>query len=322
MMTKFATPQYQDTFRYNWEFEQYNDKSNYWLELDYFINRDNFATRVGLPLDLDVQCERGAKIFRNLGASQLAAIRSRAYKLINESVDISNADEDILKITELYGYAPASAFNVYSFDPIQKFGFEDPRGELTLTGQTNNTSYGIQFDEGLGRFFIFPANSADLAQINTGDTIRINFPVHKTYYEISCPEVEVLRKTSNSFETASFSGAYVGGDGAPAETDIRNYSKWRPWTIHRSCLFSPSNSYITNLRNEVQYFSAKPDIVKRLEPKLGNGVVSDRISSATTPSDTEWINMITNGTEYPAVDSEIEQVYTLWKRTTKYAKSE
>ena len=49
----FNSPCYDDTFRRNYFFKEYRDFGEYFLELDYWIMREAFVSRIGSPLNLD-----------------------------------------------------------------------------------------------------------------------------------------------------------------------------------------------------------------------------------------------------------------------------
>lgn len=68
----FNSPCYDDTFRRNYFFKEYRDFGEYFLELDYWIMREAFVSRIGSPLNLDQTHYdtggHGAKIFRGFRA--------------------------------------------------------------------------------------------------------------------------------------------------------------------------------------------------------------------------------------------------------------
>lgn len=48
----FNSPCYDDTFRRNFYFKEFNNSAEYFIELDYWIMREAFASRIGRALVL------------------------------------------------------------------------------------------------------------------------------------------------------------------------------------------------------------------------------------------------------------------------------
>ena len=70
---------YDDLFRRVFEFEQYGGRKDiFWLELDYYITRDCFVSRIGAALDVSMKSFSGNEIFRDaLDRDAIAAIPTR-----------------------------------------------------------------------------------------------------------------------------------------------------------------------------------------------------------------------------------------------------
>lgn len=128
-METFNTPTYQDTWRRVYKFERFADKTNYFIEVDYFVRRDAFKSRVNRnsppALDLTLKAENGKRIFRNLSAAVREEISTRNYVLLTESESAVNESQDILKITETYGYAPNVKFESWEFMQVPRWGWRD-----------------------------------------------------------------------------------------------------------------------------------------------------------------------------------------------------
>ena len=79
----FNSPFYNDIFRRNYYFKEFNNTAEYFIELDYWIIREAFVPRIGRALDTDVQhyddSGGGERIFRDVSAEKLALIKSRGY---------------------------------------------------------------------------------------------------------------------------------------------------------------------------------------------------------------------------------------------------
>lgn len=128
-MERFDTPTYQDTWRRVYKFARYADKTNYFIEVDYFVNRDAFKSRVDRnsppALDLTLKAENGRRIFRNLSSAVREEISTRNYVLLTESESAVNESQDMLKITETYGYAPNVKFESWEFMQVPRWGWRD-----------------------------------------------------------------------------------------------------------------------------------------------------------------------------------------------------
>ena len=128
-METFDTPTYQDTWRRVYKFARYADKTNYFIEVDYFVRRDAFKSRVDRnsppALDLTLKAENGRRIFRNLSAAVREEISARNYVLLTEQESAANESQDMLKITETYGYAPNVKFESWEFMQVPRWGWRD-----------------------------------------------------------------------------------------------------------------------------------------------------------------------------------------------------
>ncbi len=292
MMKRFITPKYQDTFRFNWEFEEYNDKSEFFLELDYFINRENFVTRVrdfddSPILDWNITARNGKKIFRNFDVSRYS---DRGYRLINENVEVSNADEDILRVTELYGYAPKKIFTTQSFEIVSFLGHTDygdpetPIARVMPILDANRNGISFRFlNKGDEAYFHRPmvgvANNNLISDIFTLD--RDGHAPNPSW-------------TSNS--GASFSSKDV------IDTGVAPYLYLYKRTI-------PAKGDIVNVKNRIEYFTSKPDIIMRTKmvDSLGN-----EVSDATDATFAEDAGLFDG--KYVIKDAQIEYRNGLWIR--------
>ena len=106
----FSRKVYQGLYTPVYRFAEFGDVSNYWIELSYLCNRDDWQSlkgSLGSPLDFDLLNEDGDKIFGEVEAEHLAELKSRGYVLggIPEP-EPDGEDETIVHARELYVYAP------------------------------------------------------------------------------------------------------------------------------------------------------------------------------------------------------------------------
>lgn len=320
-MKKFNTPQYQDTFRYNWAFEKYGDKSNFWLEVDYFINREVFGTRISLALNFDLRAENGEKIFRNLSAAQLTALQSRNYKLLNEEVSPANSDEDILKVTELYGYAPNTAYYTYTADPIQIVGIEDRSAAFTANIYKN-----ASYDTTLFAGDKLKIELSDSSPFAVGDKVVIRRPYASSgasqQYALNSPEIPIVYKYPNSNFIAvpdftfmlTATGSNVSDSGRAS--DYINYA-YGTCTCSKMASTRLPSSRISSIRNIITYHTEFPQPDSRFI--ISNGMdETDTITATTIPDLTAWRAMVAAGDYINVQDSEVKILYpAMYQKTLK-----
>lgn len=153
----FNSPCYDDTFRRNYFFKEYRDFGEYFLELDYWIMREAFVSRIGSPLNLDQTHYdtggRGAKIFRDLSDSERASIVSRGYFLGDETVECgTSVFGDIYHVTELYVYVPkngadSKVFSSYTSEVVNFPALVDFDCDLAFSGGYGDFSYNTSTKE-------------------------------------------------------------------------------------------------------------------------------------------------------------------------------
>lgn len=336
MMRKFKTPQYQDTFRYNWEFEKYGDKEHFWLEVDYFINRENFATRISLPLDVNLKAENRKKIFRNLSSEQIALISSRNYKLLNETVAPANADEDILKVTELYGYAPLKNYTitgneVYSFPQIEMNEKEQTLIENGVVGSTPTATYDVELNQ-----ITMTVNSAENFKI--GQIVRIYGSATGDSLNAVGSETKIVTKTSTTVTIEGCSLTFYKWNGGEMSTFQmeqlayylsyhKAYSGASTWN---GSFYLQSLKKKIDIRNlsvsvvsTITYHESLPAIEaaeKRFKVLDYNGGESAIVDFSTTPNDTTYRQMISSGEYINIYDPEIVEVKAFNSGTGIYTK--
>ena len=150
---------YDDLFRRVFEFEQYGGRKDiFWIELDYYITRDCFVSRIGAELDVSMKSFSGNEIFRD--ALDRDAIAAIPYKVIDERVEPQTAFQDIYKVTEVYGYAPPETFNSYSGEVVQFPALRDTSAE-------NKVEESVSFRYELGQIFFTDRGNL----FNVGDSL-------------------------------------------------------------------------------------------------------------------------------------------------------
>lgn len=319
----FNSPCYDDTFRRNFYFKEFNNTAEYFIELDYWIMREAFASRIGRALDTDVQhyddSGGGERIFRDVSAEELALIKSRGYFLADENIDLSTSNfGDIYHVTELYVYAPqtagsATVFTKYStevvnFPLLVNFDYNFSKKYLG-----SEVSYLCGIDE-IG--FV----SADFA---LGDEFYIDRPEQHwgaiTYYACRSSILTVSRREGNMVwaKASSFTNPYSGNTWTARDVvfDNRNNVNVYYWIKSPTRKFSERSLQVT-VRKESSFHTEMPTPSERFFPKFpATGLESPQIDSGTTPTYNEYINMINSGDDIRPSPTNITEVYKgLWLR--------
>ncbi len=322
----FNSPVYADTFRRNWEFEQYKNQEHYWLELDYYIMRDAWEAErhpYGTELDVDIKDAMGRPIFRDISADEREAISSRGYRLINAAKTIASNNEAVYKVTELYGYAPDMKFIKYTNEAIPRFGTEDPAGAITETVVASGNSYNASWE----RYTINLGEKA--GNFRVGDMVTI-FGLTKdiaNWSNVIAKPVAVYKVSDTTIEVPDFQPTYSksGNSISPANM-LKKLNRTETWwwdgtfTVSRDISSRAAGNVKVALRNEITYHYEVPEMEERFTPVDSTGLEVDIINLATTPNIGTWKEMIANREEVIATDPELEDVYTMYKKTVKYTR--
>lgn len=308
---------YSDYFEKVFQFAEYGDYENFFIQLGYAVREKDFISRVGAPLRNITACN-GEPIFKNdnLDLSK--------YKLLFESVEKSSGDWMMVK--ELYGYAPQMVYNTYSAEPVQIPGITDPSGYLSLTvlGRQGASSY----DEQLNRYNI-ALSSEDLAQLNVGDLVRLHrylYSVGTTIPGIDSPMLPVLSKTATTFAIEAFDASLIYPSGNVSlspqnfiiEVNNSNYNDYSQIKTIRNAATREPSMQIVSIRNEVSYSEIFPALDSRMIISAGQSE-TDTITDTTNPSVADWRQMIENGQYYNVQDAQVEIIFpkTFFKKTVK-----
>lgn len=312
---------YAEYFEKIYQFAEYGDYENFFIQLGYAIREKEFVSRVGAPLRNMTACN-GEPIFKsdNLDLSK--------YKLLFEGVEKSSGDW--LMVKELYGYAPQMVYNTYSAEPVQIPGITDPNGYLSLLvlGREGASSY----DEQTNRYNI-ALSSEDLAQLNVGDLVKLQRYLYNSGATsnqipgINSPTLPVLSKTATTYAIEAFEASleYSTGNVALSPKDfIRevNNSNWgsdfsQIKTIREAATRTPSMQ-IVSIRNDISFSETFPALDSRMIISSGQNE-TDTITDVTNPNVTNWRQMVESGQYYNVQDAQVEIVFpkTFFKKIVK-----
>ena len=308
---------YDDLFRRVFEFEQYGGRKDiFWLELDYYITRDCFVSRIGAELDVSMKSFSGNEIFRD--ALDRDAIAAIPYKVIDERVEPQTAFQDIYKVTEVYGYAPPETFNSYSGEVVQfpalrdtsaenkvqeTVSFRYELGQIVFTDKGNLFNVGDSLSFMMSRQLINPvtdywAYAARATQLSQVVEVRISNDARVCY----CTDVSWYIPESNS--------------NSDSQTLITGFGGSRGGTATRGFTVRDQFNAQASITNFITYHTAFPGVDDRLKIFAGDNEVQE-INSATTPTFAQWQTWKTDGTLVCLLEPEITQVGALYKKTVK-----
>ena len=309
----------------NWnkiyQFAEYGDYDNFFIELCYIVSRQSFTSALGAPLINKTGID-GKPIFKNVN------IDFSKYKLLNERVEpLEDSNVGLLRVFETYGYAPARNYQFYSAEPVLQFGLEDPSGYLEKTA--SDATYDVSDDE----FTLTLNNTEGLA---VGDLIKASFvgypnPSGGYYNNAFGPSVAIKSVSGNNIVVPAFeltlvsrnSGEVVGSltkDQTAVFINTPNSpTGWQgARDFIREATTRTPRTIITTVFNDVSFYTEFPQLDHRYIVSSGTNE-TDTITPNTTPTTSEWKQMIADGTLIAAQDAAVEAVFptTFFKKTIK-----
>lgn len=329
----FSTPIYEDWWAREFEFAQYGgERSIFWLKLRYFVLRDKFASRLGQPLDFAQTAQNGKKIFRELDAATAAKLQSLDYRVIDEHVEPSNALEDIYEVVELYGYAPARSFNLYSAEVVQFPALRD-------TSASGKAEKAVILNYSLGQVMFFDKDRTfsigDQLAFFIGEEHRSGTTWYSAYAKqlSTIVEMRMERNITGYIKNPDNTTTPVG------EIEPRYYCTDVGWFVSATNADCTSQALISAagrrsafaqrgfstrsafglqmpITEEITYHTTFPDMSGKLRIMAGQNEVQE-INSATTPNFATWNAWKAAKTPVCLLEPEITQIGTIYKRTLK-----
>lgn len=327
----FNSPCYDDTFRRNFYFAEFNSYKEYFIELDYWIMREAFVSRIGNKLNLAQKYYDdggdGEEIFRDIFSSEKELLERRNYFLADEIIDTSTSNfGDIYKVTEIYVYAPKTneqstifkswATEVTSFPQLVDYEY-DKKWEYKYNGLT----YLCGLDE-VGIPIVISEEGISEPSLEVGDTFYIERPEFRNgrtiYYACRSSMLTVSRREGSKIwaKASMFTNPYTGNTWSAREIifDYRN-SDFGCIRVKQSTKIYPERSLQVSVRKETTFHTSKPDINERFFPKNNAGLEATQIDCGTIPTFIEYNQMVKNKAEIHPQPSNIEEVFKgLWKK--------
>lgn len=308
----------------NWskiyQFAEYGDYDNYFIELCYIVARQSFTSALGTPLINKTGID-GKPIFKNVN------IDFSKYKLLNERVEpLEDRNVGLLRVFETYGYAPARNYQFYSAEPVQQFGLEDASGYLEALATF--ATYDIANDE-----FTLTLQSTD--GLAVGDLIKASFVGGRNlvsgsfYNDAYGPSVPIKEVQSGYVVVAAFEMTLITKTGSVVSTLSKDQTAifiransptgWQGQRkFIRDATTRTPHTIITTVFNDVSFYTEFPKLDQRYIISSGNDE-TDTITANTTPTTAEWKQMIADGALINAQDAAVEAVFptTFFKKTIK-----
>ena len=322
----FNSPCYDDTFRRVFFFDQYNAHEEYFIELDYWIMREAYESRIGRRLDIQEvyydDAGGGEKIFRDVSSSELTRIQNRRYFLGEERIDITPSRfGDIYKVTELYVYAP-----LYGSSGSPRT-FESYESDLCVFPQMKDYETGLSKEfKTLGEIeYLYGLNlvrvKADFLEV--GDEFYLSRP-HKTYglnwYYAGQTSLMTVSSLNNGWATGN-AVDFVNSGGSFSIPSAINGIKISPITLHVFSKTYPQRSLQVKIKKTTEFFSKvmhgnhAPEIYDRFFPTTKSGIEAPEIDSSTTPTFSLYQHWINSKKLIEAKPSVVREIYPgLWMR--------
>lgn len=331
---------YENTWERNEYFEDYNDKDNFFIELTYEQYKGYWKSRASSrpALDWDIVGRSGEKIFKD---ADMSIFPTRNYVLLYEK-PATNADEDgnILKITEVYGFAPNKEFEEYTYEKVPVWGLKDSDYSTKAPVPFNAQAKHIQKTQFFNRARINVGSAA--ARFKSGEEVALvlngrygykyGIFAEIIYRQVACEfGLTIARIMGNYLEFTGELGGYQWSQEWYDEYDENQ--RWESMdyvfrclngnpSTTRDLLWRPTSGYILkeysersyktrmqSVHNTIKYTLTRPknsEIEQIFYPQNGIGKQYDVITMDTEPNHTEWKKRVANDEEFVAFDPEIK----------------
>ncbi len=355
MIEDFKNRVYQDTWRRNEEFKQFNDDNHFWIELDYFIYRDAYKNRLNKnwaqspQIDWNVCAENGLKIFRDFDYSQVS---DRDYRLIGQNIAIANSDEDIYKVTEIYGYAPNENFVLYDSLVINRCGVRDPAGKYVVAFAVNSNANiseeydyldvvgaAIEYDSTEDVYILSGISTAVYEKYNIGDNVILYTSTlggTYTYPKTKTPYTPITDKKDGKIYIKATNATAINGSASYDVTTfvfLFNQAVYK-MLIRNYTIRQPQNRKVTT-KQVISYLTALPSVFEQKFIPTSGGVETNTITETTVPTVDTWkkliagtataedianINGLTTDGYMQVEDAGLIKRYNLYVKTLTYSK--
>ena len=313
----FNAPCYDDIFRRNFYFKEFNVLGEYFIELDYWIMREAWKSRLGRALDLNLRHyddgKPGELIFRDVSSEELALLASRNYFLGDEVVEAGTSKYgDIYHVTEVYVYAPSGIFSswtteVINFPKLVNFDYN-----YSKEYSTPQISYLCGLDE----------VGFENADMTIGDEFYIERDEQRVYgviyYACRTSTLTVSRREGSKIwaKASTFTNPYSGNTWTPREVLFSHREKDNLYVrVRMASKTFAARSLQVPVRREVTFHLSKPDVEEKFRPVDTNGLESEQVDSGTTPTFVQYQSMMASGSEIRSAPSNIVEAYKgLWRR--------
>ena len=314
---------YAQNYRKIYQFADLGDNENFFIELCYICARNEFKSNIGAPLT-NKTAINGKPIFGNVN------IDFGKYNLLDERIEeLEDNASPLIRVFEIYGYAPETVYRNYTAEPVQQLGLEDPSGYLIASPDTTKLS---TYDSVKDEFKIY---LLDVSSLAVGDLVYMDFVGGGGYNNARGPAVAIREIGTDYIIVPAFEATFYRQiDGVNIGSISKQETAYylisgRPtssgsayWVGTRRFIRSASTrtprTIITTVFNDISFYTTFPQLEERFIVSSGNDE-TDTITTSTTPNVSTWKQMIANGDLIVARDAEVEQIFpnTFFKKTVK-----
>ena len=319
-----SKPQYIQNYEPVNYFEEFENNSNNWIKLYYYIEIPFFKSALGTGKKLrNITALNDCPIF-----SSYDKIDFDKYFLKEETKELCGIPNTYL-VSEVYGYAPDFTYTDFTSQTITRCGWEDPSGALTasitsITYDHTESTYNIVLSEAnanllrvgdaikiTGGEYKLSNNSGVsfkedviVPAYGLGAGYRQGYYYYAPFSTSSLPIVEISGTTVKvqSQDAIIPAGSILGNDNVSYYTwDTHNASPERvAWqisavggTISRGYSSKVPENRTTTLKIYTSFLDKAPDILEqKFTPVDGQGLETDTIKSTTVPNITLWKKII------------------------------
>ena len=343
----FSKRVYEAGWNRNEYFAAHGDIDNFWIDLAYYCNRDDYDALKnprGHLLDFDILDGDGNKIFQDLSADLLSTLEERGYKLLDQTAEVVGDDGDLYRVSETYGYAPDTTYVTPDWDTIKIFAMEDTDFATSspIIQDVSNATILSDFYHNI----IFKVEDASLFKV--GDTVMFHFVCKfgqndpdgiqgPTYYydawaDSTLKEIISIDAENNLIEVEGGNNMFTLDDkysniSKYSNHNIEDMSEFMRWVKgqsiedsgHNLKLFPTSGSLVRGystrearsrlrqIRKTISYHESEPTPPEILVPMKEAGGEVDLISRSSIPSNIEWKAKIAAGEWYVYKAPEVER---------------
>lgn len=387
----YSIPKYAHSWLPIRYFKDFGDEENYFIQLEYVINKINYAPELHKALDFDIVAANGKRIFADVDLETLNMLESRNYILLTSIEEPTSNFNDRFYVKEIYGYAPDCEYSTYSDEVVNCPELLMPDGlGISYMSPVSNEEYNYFADslnieppppddeenegdssddeiteeerherlDGLGHLFVdvpssmsaiitggcknrhtgmieFQIDNAELAsKIKKGALVffygKGRQVLLQWWWCFLTSTTEISGKIGNKFYLAGSTGfsEVHGGNNSDLKECFAPEQAWYGESITMYFVGNVRKSRNVQCRvtTKVKFYTEMPPlndfkVPLQIQRSLytTTGLDSNALTSITSPTASEWIEMASNGEYYVSNGTKMEYRDGLYILSTTYA---